>query len=67
MTTLIINKVLIILLVMSILNIIRHSFFIIQIWIKEDSNKYMITTPNLIVLGLSIAYIVSTLFLGLTI
>jgi hypothetical protein len=53
MTTLIINKVLIILLVMSILNIIRHSFFIIQIWIKEDSNKYMITTPNLIVLGLS--------------
>lgn len=65
-----VNKILIILLLMSILNVIRHTYYFIQAWFKSDSErpeKYKLTNKSLWVLSISIAYIISTIFNGVLI
>ena len=62
------NKVLLILLFMSILNVLRHSYYFIQAWVKSDSDnpiKYRISDLSLWILSASMAYILTTSFSGL--
>ena len=63
-----INKVLIIIFFLSILNIIRHTYYFIQLWLQSDIEnpvKYKITNRSLLFLGLSIAYILMAIFTGI--
>ena len=63
-----INKILMILVFMSGFNILRHCFKIIKIVREEDiPNTYIIPTKELILLGLSIAYILTIVFTGIKI
>ena len=68
MLLLIINKVLFILLILSILNVARNIFFTSLEWFKDEKQKAKIkmTSLSLLFLGLSIAYVVSSIFLGVS-
>ena len=61
------NRVLIILLFMSGLTVIRHSYYFIQAYftsIDETPVKYRVSNTSLIYLCISIAYILSVFFTG---
>jgi hypothetical protein len=60
-----INKVLFILLFLSILNVVRNSFFLIAS--VRSGEKFIMNNRSLILLGLSISYILMTIFNGTTI
>ncbi len=60
-----INKVLFILLFLSILNVVRNSFFLIAS--VRSGEKFIMNNRSLIMLGLSISYILMTIFNGTTI
>lgn len=66
----IINKILLLLLVLSTLNVIRHLFYIIILWRKMYNDtegkieSYKLTTKSTLILGLSISYIISTFIIG---
>lgn len=67
MLTVIANKVLLLLLFMSILNVIRHLYYFIQAWVKSDSElpqKYLLDNKSLWVLSLSIGLILVSIFSG---
>jgi len=64
----IINKLFYIVFVLSCLNIFRITFFLIGSFVKSSDDipqKFRLTPTQLIFLGLSIAYVVSTLFTGI--
>ena len=64
----IINKVLVFLLYMSILNTLRHIFYFIQVWVKSNTDnpsRYLLNNKSLWVFAMSIAYILMTIFNGL--
>ena len=66
----ILNKIFFVLFFLSMVNIARVSFFLIGSFVKSDSNnpeKFRLTSRQLFLLGLSIAYIISTLFIGIKI
>jgi len=66
----IINKILVMVFVLSTLNVIRHAYYFIQAWVKSDEEtpiKYRMGTTSLIFLGLSLAYMISSIFTGITI
>jgi hypothetical protein len=70
MIELIINKILLMVLIMSCLNVIRHGYYFIQAWVKSDSEnpeKYTVKNKSLWILSLSIAYIFTSIFLGVQI
>lgn len=63
-----INKILIILFILSNLSILRHFYYLLQAYITstpEQPNKYRINKYSLLFLGLSVAYVLSTLFTGI--
>lgn len=62
---LIIYKIMMILYVLSILNVIRHVYNVVRILFDDDNNKYLLTTKQLRFLGVSVAYIVTGLILGI--
>jgi hypothetical protein len=62
-----INKVLLMVLTMACLNLIRHSYYFIQAWLKSDGEspeKYKVSNKSLWILSLSIGYIISSIFYG---
>ena len=62
------NKVLYVLFFMSILNILRHTWKVFMILRNDDvTNKYELSKQELIFLGLSIAYLFTTVFTKITI
>jgi len=62
------NKVLYVLFFMSILNILRHAWKVFMILKNDDvPNKYELSKQELIFLGLSIAYLFTTVFTKITI
>jgi hypothetical protein len=62
------NKVLYVLFFMSILNILRHTWKVFMILRNDDvPNKYELSKQELIFLGLSIAYLFTTVFTKITI
>jgi len=66
----ILNKILLILFFMSTLNVVRHIYYFIQAWVKSTSEKpqkYFLTKSSLWVLSMSIAYILTTIFDGVSI
>jgi hypothetical protein len=64
------NKILIVLFFLSCLNTIRHGYYFIQTWFTstdETPIKYRLTNTSLFLLGVSIAYILTTIFTGIKI
>lgn len=64
------NKILMILFFMSSLNTTRHMYYFIQTWFtstQEQPLKYKVTTKSLMLLGISIAYILASIFTGIKI
>ena len=70
MIELLLNKVLMVLFFVSILNVVRHGYYFIQAIITSTEElpiKYVISKNSLILLGLSISYILSVIFTGINI
>lgn len=65
MITIIINKLMIIFFVFSVLHTVRSLYYFIQAYVK--STKYTLTKGELIFLGITISYIISSLFQGIKI
>lgn len=66
----ILNKILLTLFIMSILNVVRHSYYFIQIWVKSNEanpQRYVISDKSLWVLSMSIAYIIGSIIDGIKI
>lgn len=64
----ILNKILIIVFFMSVLNVTRHMYYFIQAWVKssgESPQKYILSGSSLWVLSISLAYILCTIFNGI--
>ena len=62
-----INKLLILILVMSCLNTVRHFYYFIQAWVKSDSDnpeKYKVSNSSLWILSLSMGYIITSIICG---
>ena len=65
----ILNKILTIVFFMSLLNVVRHTYYFIQAWVKSSSEspqKYILSGSSLWVLSLSLAYVLCTIFNGIT-
>jgi hypothetical protein len=63
----IINKFIMIVFILSILNIIRHSFFCVQMFVtstEDNTKKYIISKSSLLLLGLSISYFITLIITG---
>lgn len=70
MIELLLNKVLMVLFFISLLNTIRHAYYFIQAIVtstEEQPIKYVISKNSLILLGLSISYVLSVIFTGIKI
>ena len=70
MTIEIINKILVMVFVLGILNVFRHGYYFIQAWVKSNNDtptKYRMGNTSLLFLGLSLAYVLSSIFTGITI
>ena len=66
----ILNRILLILFFISCLNVLRHVYYFIQAVVTstdEEPKKYRIPSVSLYLLGISIAYILSVIFTGITI
>lgn len=61
----IVNKILIFVLFLSGLNIIRNMFFLISNIIKKE--RFVLNKQSLLILAMSIAYILMSIFNGVTI
>jgi len=70
MIEILLNKLFIVLFFVSLLNTLRHTYYFIQAIVsstEEQPIKYVIPKTSLILLGLSIAYILSSIFTGIKI
>jgi hypothetical protein len=67
MFILIINKILLMVFVLSCVNIVWHTFFFIQAYVKTEveNSKYWLTPRSLLFLGLSIAYVLTSIITGI--
>lgn len=68
MLTVILNKILIMFLFMACLNTIRHTYYFIQASFPssdEEPRKYKLQTTSLVLLGISLAYILTVIFTGI--
>ena len=64
----ILNKLLMMSFFMSLLNVVRHAYYFIQAFFTstpEEPTKYRISNTSLIILGVSIAYLLSVIFTGI--
>lgn len=70
MIEILLNKVLMVLFFLSVLNVLRHGYYFIQAIVsstEETPIKYMIPTKSLMLLGLSLSYVLSVIFMGIKI
>jgi hypothetical protein len=68
MLTVILNKILIMFLFMACLNTIRHTYYFIQSLfpsIEDEPTKYRLRNTSLVLLGISVAYILTVIFTGI--
>lgn len=67
----ILNKILVVLFLLSIFNVFRHGYYFIQAMFKTNeegqTSQYIISNKSLFLLGLSLAYALSAIFTGITI
>jgi len=67
MIEILVNKTLFVLFFISVLNILRHTWKVLSILRNEDvPNKYELSKQELIFLGLSVAYVLTTIFTKIT-
>ena len=62
------DRILIILFFMAFFNSVRHTYYFIQAWVtstNEEPVKYKISDKSLFLLGVSIAYMLTTIFTGI--
>ena len=52
---------------MAVLNVGRHIFYVVQIFSKKiaDRETYEITNKELLILGLSVAFVITSLITGI--
>ena len=65
----IINRLLIVLFFMSTLTILRHGYYFIQAYFQSNEEqpvKYRVSKTSLVLLCVSMAYILSVIFTGIT-
>ena len=70
MVLLIINKILFLIYVLALLNTVRHGYYFIQAYVSTYSDepvKYLLDSKSLLVLGISIAYIITGIIMGIII
>ena len=70
MSIVILNKLFIVLFILSCLNTLRHAYYFIQAVItstEDEPKKYKMPKLQLNLLGISIAYILAMLITGITI
>lgn len=66
----ILNKIFVTLFFMSALNSARHAYYFIQTWFnstEETPLKYKVSHKSLILLGMSLAYLLASIFTGIKI
>ena len=66
----ILNRLFVVLFMLSCINVIRHAYYFMQAVVtstEEEPKKYKIPKLQLNLLGVSIAYILSVLITGITI
>lgn len=66
----ILNKILMILFFLSLFNTVRHVYYFVQTWFtttEEAPVKYKLTTKSLVLLGISVSYILTSIFTGIKI
>ena len=64
----IINKLLLVVFIMTCVNIIRHGYYFVQAWLTSEGDnpqKYIIKPTSLWVLSCSIGYFLASLFVGI--
>jgi hypothetical protein len=64
----ILNKLLTGVFFLTVLNTVRHAYFFIQALIvstDEEPRKYKLTKRELLLLGISVAYILAVIFTGI--
>lgn len=65
MTEFLLNKILLVIFLMCIFNCLKHAWNIITILRKEIPNEYKITNKERFLLGISISYLITTIFTGI--
>jgi len=67
MVEIVFNKVLMMTFMMAVLNVLRHLFFVVQIMTKaeKDREPYKLTWDLALLLGLSISFIMTSIFTGI--
>jgi hypothetical protein len=66
MITFFINKLMFLIFFMAILNAAKHLFEVVRrLFIEDQPERYTLTRVEKILLGLSIAYILTTIFTGI--
>jgi len=65
MILLLINKIFVLLFVLSCLNTLRHGILLFLFLISDNEGKYRLNNKQLIILGLSIANIVMSIITGI--
>jgi len=63
----IINRILVIIYVLAILNCLRHVYNILLIVISDAKVKYILSGNALLILGMSVAYIITGILMGIVI
>jgi hypothetical protein len=66
----ILNKLLVVSFILSLLTILRHGYYFIQAFItstEENQKTYRIDKLKLLILGISISYVITSLFTGIKI
>ena len=65
-----VNKFLVVLYLMSFLTLVRHGYYFLQAYFKsteEEPAKYKITNRDLTILCIALGYLLSAIFVGITI
>jgi len=65
MVEFLLNKVLLVTFIMCIFNCLKHIWNVINGLREETPSKYIITPNERLILGVSIAYIITTIFTGI--
>ncbi len=64
MSEFLLNKILLTILILCVLNCLKHTWSLLNGFMEEIPNKYEISTRERFLLGLSISYIITTIFTG---
>lgn len=67
----ILNKALVVIYILSCLNIVRHAYKLFASWSSTENEgqetiRYVLEPNKLLIVGLSIAYVISGVFTGIT-